>query len=95
MPAVKIYDLVKSYITPMIIVTATVILVLTIFFRKLGIIKAILYQVCLILGINLVYISAVAITRVPVNEYIVSTGVFVYAMSLIIGALCTKNKLEK
>lgn len=94
MPAVEVYDLVKSYIEPMIIVTIAVIIVLAIFFRKLGVLKAIIYQVFLILGINLVYISAVAITRIAVNEYIISVGVFVYSMSLVISTLFIKSKLE-
>ena len=78
----------------MIIVTIAVIIVLAIFFRKLGVLKAIIYQVFLILGINLVYISAVAITRIAVNEYIISVGVFVYSMSLVISTLFIKSKLE-
>lgn len=94
MPAVEVYDLIKSYIEPMIIVTIAVIIVLAIFFRKLGVLKAIIYQVFLILGINLVYISAVAITRIAVNEYIISIGVFVYSMSLIISTLFIKSKLK-
>lgn len=95
MPNVNVYDLVKAYIKPIVITTIVSIIAIAIFFRKLGAVKAILLPLCLIVLINAVYISAIAITRIPVNEYTISVGVFVYAMSLIVTTLFTRSKLEK
>lgn len=61
-------------------------------FRKSGIVKALVIPLCLIIGINGVYISAVLILRIPVSEYIISIGMFIYAISLLIACAYTKSK---
>lgn len=63
-------------------------------FRKLGIVKALILPLCLMLGINAIYISAILILRIPVSEYIVSIGMFVYVISLLIACLYTKSKVN-
>lgn len=90
MPSVDIYDLIKLYIEPVIITAVVTILFLTIVFRKLGIVKALIVPICLIIGITGIYISGVAILRIPVSEYIIGVGVFVYTMSLVIATLYGK-----
>lgn len=95
-PNVNIYDLIKIYIKPIIITTIITLVFLAIIFRKSGIVKSVIIPIILILGLNALYISAIAILRIPVSEYIISIGIFVYAISLIITTLYTKkNKSEQ
>lgn len=48
----------------------------------------------LIAAINAIYVSAIAILRLPVNEYIISIGVLVYVISLATPVLYLKSKKD-
>lgn len=94
MPKAKTYDLVKEYIFPIIITTVIAIAFLGIMFNKIGTVKSIVIPACTIVGGLAVYISAIAILRIPVNEYVISIGMFVYIMSLIGTAIYLKAKKD-
>lgn len=51
-------------------------------------------QVGLIIAINAIYVSTIAILRIPVNEYIISIGVLVYVVSLFTPVLYLKSKKD-
>ena len=91
-PSIKVFDLVKEYIIPIIITTVIVLIVLMIAFRKLGILKALIIPFLQIVGICALYVSIILICRIPVSEYTIAIGVFVYVASLIIATLYTKQK---
>ena len=90
-PPVRTIDLVKVFVKPVIIVTAIVVIFLAIVFRKLGFVKAVCLPIALILGINAIYVSLIAIFRIPVSDYIVSLTMFVYVLSLIVATAYTKR----
>ncbi len=90
-PKVDIYDLIKSYIKPIAITTGLVLIILLIMGREKGMAKALFIPLGLILGISAFYVSAIAILRIPVSEYIISVGIFVYTLSLIIAAAYAKS----
>lgn len=94
MPKAKAYDLVKEYILPIIITSLIAVAFLVIMFHKVGIGKVIAISVGLIIGIIAVYISAIAILRIPVNEYVISIGIFIYIMSLLGSAVYLKAKKD-
>lgn len=91
-PSAKAIDLVIEYIKPLIITTVAVIILLAILFRKQGILKCFVLPLAFILGINAFYISVIAILRIPVSEYLVAVGMFVYCLSLIGTTLYMKSK---
>ncbi len=91
MPIANAFELIEIYITPFIITTVVSILFLGIIFRKAGILKVILQALGIIIGITLVYISAIAILRIPVSEYIIAIGVFVYGASVLLATLYAKS----
>ena len=72
MPEVEVYDLIKAYIKPVAISLIASIIVFGIFFRKLGVLKGVILPLLLVILINGVYVSSIAITRIPVNEYVIS-----------------------
>ncbi len=90
MPSVKAYDLIKIYIKPMIIVTAVSVVFLGIMNRKQGLLRAFGMPIIIICGALALYMSAVAILRIPLNEYVINIGVLVYMISLIASAVYTK-----
>lgn len=91
MPEIDAHDLVKSYIKPIAITFVITLIVLAIIFRKSGIVKSLVIPAIIIICVNALYISVVSILRIPVNEYVTSGFIFVYAMSLIGTALYTKS----
>ena len=95
MAETKSYDIVRDYIKPMIIVAIVTIVFFSVVFRKIGIVKSVVIPAIIILGINALYISIIAITRLPINEYIVTGETFVYGMSLILTCIYTKGIKEK
>lgn len=95
MAETKSYDIVRDYIKPMIIVAIVVIILFAIVFRKIGIVKSVIIPTIMILGINALYISIIAITRLPINEYVVTGEIFVYGMSLILTCIYTKRVKEE
>ncbi len=91
MPEIDARDLVKLHIKPIAITFVITLIVLAIMFRKSGMIKALLIPTIVIICVNALYVSIVSILRIPVNEYVASGFIFVYAMSLIGTALYTKT----
>lgn len=91
-PSVEIIDMVIDYIKPLVITTIVVLVILAILFRKLGFVKCFILPLAMILGINAFYISAIAILRVPVSEYMIAFGMLIYCFSLIGTALFMKSK---
>lgn len=93
-PAVNLYDVVKIYIKPVAITGVSSIIILAIVFRKLGVVKALGIPTALIIGINLLYVSILAILRVPISNYAISIGMLIYGLSLIIAVIYTKTKCK-
>lgn len=94
MPEVAIYDLIKGYIKPLVIVTIVTLVFFAVVFRKLGIVKSVALPAVAIIAANAVYVAIIAILRIPVNEYTIGVGLVVYALSLMSTAICLKNKKE-
>lgn len=93
-PEVGIYDLIKGYIKPLVIVTVVTLVFFAVIFRKLGIVKSVVLPALSIIGVCAVYVSIVVILRIPVNEYTIGVGLVVYVMSLGITSICLKNRKE-
>ena len=91
---IKTLDLVKVFVKPVIIVTIITLIFLVIAFRKLGIVKAFAFPTAIILGINALFVSLIAILRIPVSDYIVSLTIFVYTISLIVATIYTKKLVK-
>ncbi len=81
-PAIEAYDLVKVYINPIIITAILSIICMIILFYKKGIVKVVVTSLCGVIGIPAVYASAVAILRLPLNEWTISGGILIYMISV-------------
>ncbi len=82
-PRYKVYDLFKVYILPIIISFVIVLIYYVIAFRKLGIVKALVEPALTIGIIGSLYVSIIAICRIPINEFIIPLGIFIYFLSIL------------
>ena len=80
---VEMYDLIKNYIKPVIISFLIVVLYTSISYRKIGMVKSTLEPLIQIIIINALYVSALAIFRIPINEFTIPLGIFIYVMSIL------------
>lgn len=90
-PSVEISDLVKPYILPVSISFVVIIVYLVIYMainnrvnRKLSILKEISKAILTIIGIELLYLSVFAITRLEVNYTTLPIGIIIYAFTTIL-----------
>ena len=91
LPSVEILDLVKPYILPVSISFVVIIIYLGIYMainnrvnRKLSILKEISKAILAIIGIELLYLSVFAITRLEVNYTTLPIGIIIYAFTTIL-----------
>lgn len=77
-PKLKIIDMVKSYIVPVLATMILVLVYMAIRFRKIGSNKVILQTILLTVIAELLYFSIIAITRFPVNRLVLPVGMAIY-----------------
>lgn len=105
-PREKLFDLTKPYIVPTIISFVIIELYLVIYvfvYKKYGkevkdinTIKCVLELLAATIIIGLLYVSVLAITRLPVNRLTIPTGILILFVPSILKFVCpSKNELEK
>ncbi len=82
-PTMKMFDLIKVYIKPIVISFVVALVFLGISFRKAGIYKSIIEPALTVGIIGAVYASIIVICRIPINEYIIPVGILIYIVSLL------------
>ena len=82
-PASSVYDLVKVYILPVIVTFAIALIYYVVAFRKLGVVKSLVEPAVTIIVIGALYVSIIAICRIPVNEFTIPLGLLIYLLSLL------------
>ena len=86
-PQVRAWDLVKIYVSPLLTITLISIAYMALRFRKNGIIKSLIEPVVSLVLIMALYVSVVAIIRIPVNEFFVILGILIYILTIICNAM--------
>lgn len=91
-------DLINPYLLPIGIsfgIIAIYLLVYMLVYKKMGknikILSTLLKSLGSIIGIQLLYLSIISITRLPINRLTIPTGIILYAITTIV----IINKLEK
>lgn len=92
--SLRIRDLIKPYIVPIIISTAVILVYMGIRYKKLGIAKVILQEIIVLVMAGALLLSIIAITRCPVNRTFIPAGLTVYVLSLITTNLQFTKQLE-
>lgn len=83
-PSVNVIDVMKPYIFPIILVTLIATMYLAIRFREKNALKVCAKVISSLIIIEAVYLSIIAITRIPFNDLIMPIGLLIYIISLMI-----------
>lgn len=81
---VGIADLIYPYIIPVLISSAIILIYFIIRYRKLGISRVIISSILTVICVQLIYLSAYAITRIPVNELTMPISMILFILSFIL-----------
>lgn len=90
-PQVNIMEITTKYISPLVITTIVILVYFVIRYRSQGIIKCIGIPVLTLIGVSALYVSIIALIRIPVNEFFIIFLVLIYFLTLI----CNAIKLNK
>lgn len=94
-PKVRLYDIAKTYVIPIGICTLLVFIYAMIRFRKLGVFRTLGKYIVGLVGTEAVYVGLLAITRYPIDAYVIPVGLFIYAISILVVTVKRENKLRK
>lgn len=92
--ALRIRDLIKPYVMPVIISTAIILVYIGVRYKKLGIAKVVIQEIIVLVMAGALLLSVIAITRCPVNRTFIPAGIAVYVLSLITTNLQFTKQLE-
>jgi len=94
-PEIKLSNILKPYISPIIISLILILLFVAIRYRALGIWKIILNYMLVIGSVEAVYFGIISITRFPVNRLVIPISLALYVISLTVLGIGNEKKLEK
>lgn len=83
MPSYRLRDVMKPYILPLTITTVAIFAYLAIRFRKIGMKKALLLPLGLLIILEAVYISIIAICRIPLGRYMIPIALLIYVATFV------------
>lgn len=86
-------DIVKPYIMPFIIVTVIILGYMAIRYRKLGSIKVMLKTVGVLVLVQAILLSLIAITRIPVGRLTIPTVITIFLLTLVVLTTKFERKL--
>lgn len=87
-------DLVKPYILPFAISMIIILVYMAVRYRKLGVIKTVLQTIFVCILTQVVLLSIIAITRIPVGRLTMPISVAVYLLTLVGVTSNLENKLK-
>lgn len=76
-------DIIGPYIVPFLIATAIILVYMAIRYRKLGMVKTILKTAFLLVIAQVVLLSVISITRIPIGRITIPLVLAVYVLSLL------------
>ena len=86
-PQANAWDLVVRYISPLIITTIIVLVYFIIRFKSQGVINYLVIPVLSLILVSALYISIIALTRIPVNEFFAIFGILIYFLTVILNTI--------
>lgn len=87
-------DIVKKYIMPIIIATIIILIYMVIRYNKLGKMATILKTIAVLALVELMFLSILAITRIPVCEFTMPAAVTLYVLTLLIITTTFEKQLK-
>ena len=94
MPSIRVMDIIKPYIIPMIITTIAILAYFGIRFRKLGVINCVILPLIALIIFELLYISFIAIIRIPFSKLVIPIALLMY-IAVIVFIVWYLNNIEE
>ena len=91
-PKIRLSSILKPYIMPLTISTIAVLVYAMIRFRKLGALKTLASYLISILLSGALYLSFLAITRIPINRLVIPVGLLIYILVITILTIIKEKK---
>ena len=93
-PKLKLRDLIRPYITPIIVSTVIIAVFMAIRFKNIGVMKVFMQLILMLSLACALLISLLALTRCPINQYVVPGAVAIYFATLITLNIQNLKELE-
>ena len=93
-PKVKLTSILKPYIMPVVITTVIILIYAFIRYMELGSFKTVEKYLLTIMVPELVYVSILAICRIPVNKFVAPIGLLIYTVSIISETIIKEKQLK-
>ena len=94
-PKVKLSSILMPYIWTIAISLVVILVFVAIRYKKLGIMKTLLTYIISIGGVELLALSIIAITRIPVNRLVIPIGLLLLVVVITVLGFINENKLER
>lgn len=92
-PKVRLSEVLKPYLLPLIISMTIILIYVIVRFRKIGIWKTLGLYILTVLACEAIYLSALAIFRIPINRVVIPIGLAIYAIIITIITAMQEKKL--
>ena len=91
-PKIKLSSVLLPYIAPLTVSSVIILIYVAIRFKKIGIFKTLVNYIFCIVASEAVYLSVLAITRIPINRAVMPIGLIIYIVTITIVTTVTENK---
>lgn len=94
-PKIKLSSIFTPYIWPLAISALIILVYIIVRYRKIGIFRTIAFYAVTILASEAVYLSTLAIARIPVNRLVMPIGLLIYVVVLTIVTAIKEKQYAK
>ena len=94
-PKIKLSSIFTPYIWPLAISALIILVYIIVRYRKIGIFRTIAFYAVTILASEAVYLSILAIARIPVNRLVMPIGLLIYVVVLTIVTAIKEKQYAK
>ena len=94
-PKIKLSSIFTPYIWPLAISALIILVYIIVRYRKIGIFRTIAFYAVTILASEAVYLSILAIARIPVNRLVMPIGLLIYVVVLTIVTTIKEKQYAK
>lgn len=90
----KLRDVVKPYVLPLAVITGIVLVYLSIRYASLGVAKTLINTILVLAITGLMFLSVMAIVRIPICEYTMPAGMALYILTLLVITNAFEKQLQ-
>lgn len=93
-PKIKLFEILKPYLIPLAISMLIILTYVIIRFRKIGVFKTLILYILTVLACEAIYLSVLAICRIPINRLVTPIGLAIYVIDITVITAMQEKKLS-